>query len=348
MGKDKEMLNSLGKTFIDIKDIEELFGLDNHMDIVLKIEELKNNGLLRAISGKTQEYTLKHPRLEKKYRILKNSGVKEVDLDVSKLKEEILYGFPCCFSTDYYLQNISTYHTDKHIIDTLLKAKNNGLLDYQISINERSYELFLDEKYLSGSSDVSKVCRRLGISQKEFLNYYETPEPFFYKKNCDKGDVLIVENKDTFFTLRKIFCESEEFNLFGVDVGLLIYGEGWKIISSIYDLIENPDLSSFMKNNSTVYYWGDVDREGISIYSELSNLKFPLERKLLLEAYDKMISLGGSLGSKSKKEQILREDSLSMFEGTALDEDFRKILKSNNYIPQEAVNYKIIKGDLLC
>lgn len=344
MRYNRRKIESLGKTFININEIAFLFGLRNHSDIVEKITELKEEGLIKPLTTKSQTISIKRPRIEEKYRFIKEESSNSTSSDINKeqLKEEILCGFPCFMNTDYYYENIEDYAKDKEIITTMIDAYNKGKLEVIMSMNERSFELFLDEKYLSDSSDVSRVCKRLDVNMDEFLNFYRTPEPFFYQKTKSKGDILIVENKDTFYTLKKIFADKKIASLFNIDVSLLIYGEGWKIISSIYDLIENDDFSETLSNNPRIYYWGDVDREGLAIFDELLNLDFPLDRELLLGAYEEMFRLSANKYRECKKKQKLRSNYSFLTELDGLDSKIYELIKENKYIPQEILSYRVI------
>ena len=59
--------------------------------------------------------------------------------------------------------------------------------------------------------------------------------------------------------------------IFGAEIGTLIYGAGKGIIRSFqdFDLCAEP----YMKHpKNTIYYFGDLDYEGIGIYKLLSYL----------------------------------------------------------------------------
>ena len=139
-------------------------------------------------------------------------------------------------------------------------------------------------------SSLKKIQQRLllnnlGLSL-EKLNIYNTPEPFFYYIN-DKSinNILIIENKDTWFTIRRILKENPR-KIFGYDIGLLIYGEGKKIISSI-EFLKEKELSFLHDPN--IKYWGDIDYEGINIYYLLND---KIKVDVFTKAYEEMLAKG--------------------------------------------------------
>ena len=69
---------------------------------------------------------------------------------------------------------------------------------------------------------------------------------------------LIVENKATFLALMDILKETNYTSL--------IYGCGWKIVSNYYMLDKQLNL----KDKNEFMYFGDIDKEGISIWNSLN------------------------------------------------------------------------------
>jgi hypothetical protein len=116
-------------------------------------------------------------------------------------------------------------------LDSWLK-ENQELLKTPVSINERSFQIFHQEKALRENKDLAAVLN-FNIRYSGILNYYETPEPFFthnIKPYDEKTtvNILISENKDTWYTLRKIMNASSKY-AFGIRFHILMYGEGKKI-----------------------------------------------------------------------------------------------------------------------
>lgn len=74
--------------------------------------------------------------------------------------------------------------------------------------NERAYQIWNDEKILDNS-----LCKSMikWNELEKMLNYYLTLEPFFdyLHTKKEKMTMLIIENKDTWYTMRKIMNEQK-------------------------------------------------------------------------------------------------------------------------------------------
>lgn len=186
--------------------------------------------------------------------------------------------------TDDYVRNLksfhpemimSKYHNDPKLFnqdekylrafDNYLKQQDfNELTAVPLSINERSYQIFREEKYLTdkGKNFLSRISYPL-----EKLNCIKSLEPFM-SFNIYRGqpilNVLIVENLDTYYSLKRVFKKGLRI-LKGIEFSLLIFGEGNKITNS-FQLIEDENI-----NNVSIrcWYFGDLDRQGIEIYGSL-------------------------------------------------------------------------------
>ena len=101
-------------------------------------------------------------------------------------------------------------------------------------------------------------------------------------------NILILENKDPFFSMRNYLLNGHT-EIFGAEIGTLIYGAGKGIIRSFqdFDLCAEP----YMKHpENTIYYFGDLDYEGIGIYENLAE-KFRSRWKIIpfVPAYQAML-----------------------------------------------------------
>lgn len=226
------------------------------------IEALVRDGRLKAVesSGKIGMT----PALYGKYTILGD----DTTVLSEKYKGEILSLHPD-LSQEYYLKHIKQYEEDRvYVLRTNQFLQQRGIQYFQnfrCTWNERSFEIFNDEKLLGLHGQT--ILKRLGVGL-ECLNCYKTHEAFFYVHltRKDTGNVLIIENKDTFVSLITSINSHENRIQNLNDIQLLIYGEGKKIISSF----------AFMKEISRdfkvgkVYYFGDVDFTGLDICISLA------------------------------------------------------------------------------
>ena len=170
---------------------------------------------------------------------------------------DIKYTFSTMISVDYYLAHPDMYEKDRNwllMLNQYLKKHTDALLTPE-SLNERSFEIWHREKFLD---------REQG-------------------KN-----ILILENKDPFFSMRNYLLNGHT-EIFGAEIGTLIYGAGKGIIRSFqdFDLCAEP----YMKHpENTIYYFGDLDYEGIGIYENLAE-KFRSRWKIIpfVPAYQAML-----------------------------------------------------------
>jgi hypothetical protein len=287
-----------------------------------KIQQIKSSGAY-SIDG----------RIKKKYQIV--GGKQTISEDE---KTYIMTQFHPRLNVSSYLKDMTQFKKDQKyikIISNFLDTKKEK--EPSLSVNERSYRLFDDEKFLS-SSEGSKVLNRLGMTFKD-LHSFETFEPFFYYQMpvSRNGDVLIVENKDTFFSLKELMKNG--INTWaGLRITMLIYGEGNKIVSSINFLNEVG-----VSKETPIYYYGDLDPEGIAIYHRTkSNTEYKV---VPMEVFYKNL-WENKKDIKVKKNQKWNsaaiEEFLSFFE-KEWGSEVMVFLGNGNYVPQEATSIEILR-----
>lgn len=159
------------------------------------------------------------------------------------------------------------YQDEKYLrsFDKYIKQQNlEEIISVSLSINERSYQIFREEKYLTDKG--RHFLSRIGYSL-EKLNCIKSLEPFM-SFNIYRGqetlNVLIVENLDTYYSIKRVFAKGLRI-LCDIEFSLLIYGEGNKITNS-FQLIEDENMDSVPIQ---CWYFGDLDRQGIEIYGSL-------------------------------------------------------------------------------
>lgn len=325
-------INNFGRKTITYEELAQLYIDLTYDELVKKVEELINKNVLTAKprSGSNG----RNPWLYKKYGINKSKeDFSETINDIKSLN--------ALLSINYYLNKPKEFQKDREYI---LKLNNyvtyhSDRLQIPMAINERSFDIWGEEKLLRKSST---LLSNLGLTYKK-LNVYNTPEPFFSETiNRRTNSVLIIENKDTWFTLRKILME-ENKAILGLDIGLLIYGEGKKIISSI-EYLQHKDFAFL--DEPLLYYWGDLDFEGINIFYSLAKR---VDIKLFTSAYEVMLREVKDINSlKEMSDDQTETKDLEPFLASFTEcnkKKIREILKSNKYIPQEIVNYRILTED---
>lgn len=231
---------------------------------------------------------------------------------------------------------------EKEIIDKVKVFLQSSDRNTPLSINERSLQIFGNEKFLA-SPECKKILNKYKVPF-HLLNAYETPEPFIYYLNrSNSKDVLIIENKDTWYSMRKVMIE--EGLLCGFNFKALIYGEGRKIQSS-FAYVNSDDMRE-LEDVNQFYYFGDIDSSGIDILYKLQ-IGYPEHSILPFEpGYEYLFKhrkLGRTKDLITPISITYKELSTLNFLGpTAIDELY--YLCNHDYIiPQEILNYSVLKN----
>lgn len=328
----------LEKKLLNTTEIQEYFKIESYSKLVELIKGLVIEGILLEV--KASKSNGMNPPLYNKYR------VKPKGEELSALVESINYGFPLEFSREFYLNNLKKYDSDKEDVDRLAEfyRNNREALGITLSINERSFQIWGREKFLKDGGGQG-ILKNLGLLLED-LNVYTTPEPFVYF-SCNKErnqKVLIIENKDTWYSIRKLMLQGQRMFL-GEALDTIIYGNGKGIEKSLEEY--EFTVEDYLLKPAKVLYWGDIDYEGISIYERLKKRyseKFNID--VFKKAYILMLNL-----AEDRKLQPYSEKQNKNTEGVFLEEmaEYKEhiltLLKAGFYIPQEIVNYSILRED---
>ena len=192
----------------------------------------------------------------------------EEETDYTDVYEELKYKYHPLINTSYYRKHPERYEADKHnlqLLSNYLKNHSN-LLKIKETMNERSFEIFHREKYFQREGGL-EFCKRVAIDADK-LAFYETSEPLSYYSYSKQApqNILIIENKDTFFDIRR-YMNTGCNHILGKEFGTVIYGAGKGIWKTFADYMNGAE-TYFMGDNK-LFYFGDLDYEGILIYERL-------------------------------------------------------------------------------
>ncbi|MCL6590161.1 MAG: DUF2220 domain-containing protein [Firmicutes bacterium] len=344
----KSEINSANGKFILLNRLfSAIEGINAGMPVFLQSPEgqaVFSNLIMRLVHDKIITPVGNKPNtrgLHLKYRINKAPPQKD-----SRLMARIINSIGPPATLDYYLKNPQDFLKDKAIIDTITSFMEQKEKDW-VTVNERAYQLFGDEKFFKGGdknrSRGEIVLKRLGLDYSS-LRCRETVEPFFsfYGKDFFSGrprQIYIIENLDTFWSFKKNILDSPS----RLKADMLIYGEGKKIISS-FKFIEEYSAAS---ESDTFFYFGDLDAEGINIYCELKD-KYPQYRIYPFdEGYQAILETGLKRGlAKTPKQQKVDRANIDKFTGMFAPSwalKLKKLLEEGFYIPQEALSAAAMK-----
>ena len=272
--------------------------------------------------------------------------------DYTDIYEELKYKYHPLINTSYYRNHPECYETDKEklqILSDYLKD-HSKLLDTEETMNERSFEIFRREKFFQREGGL-EFCRKIGISREQ-LAFYETSEPLSYYSRSKQTpqNILIVENKDTFFDIRRCMNAGHD-RILGKQFGTVIYGAGKGIWKTFAEYVNGAE--SYFLGDNELFYFGDLDYEGILIYEHLLEQKeyqwdrqgngsagmIQLFRKAYEAMLDKALQIGFSALPDMKEKQNSNIGTVFL---DVFDEERRRqiheILSAGKYIPQEILN----------
>ena len=273
----------------------------------------------------------------------------EKEDDDPGISDEINFRLSPLICTDYYKKHTDVYRRERSFVLSLsryLDSNRDTKPSEVISVNERSFEIWGREKFLSGqkadgitAADILKHC---GITVDQ-LQVYPTAEPFAYYTHFRSvpQNILILENLDPFYGLRKYLIEEDD-EIFGLSFGTMIYGGGKRIVKSFrdFELSAEPYL---MDRKNKFYYAGDLDYEGIGIYESLAEkIRGSLEIRPFIAYYDRMLKKAYAKGMnlplmKDGQREIPGDRFFDFFPVDKADK-IRGLLSDGYYIPQEILN----------
>lgn len=324
------------KTFITLDEIQNLVPCDEYMELWELVNKLIRAEIIKPVGKKNGNGLI--PPLHLKYRICR------LPEDQSCYFEEIRHLYPELKISEY-LANPALYKNHRDVLLPLsefLKDRSESLI-MEMSKNERAYEIWQYEKMLDRPLTRS-VLKFVEMENK--LNYYLTPEPFFdfVLNNREEMTVLILENKDTWFTFRKLLARyPENCYLFGEKIDAVVYGEGNKVTKSDgLTLYAEKVLCAKVR----FLYFGDLDYTGVDLFLRVCRANPGIGIKLFTALYLKMLQLTRTenLGQiqTNQNQNIPLEEFLSYFPAEQADQ-IREIFGRCKYIPQEVINHSILK-----
>ena len=277
----------------------------------------------------------KKPALYLEYWLL------EEEPDYALYREEILYCTMPRLSVDYYLRHLDVYEKERMAVRALQNflQLHGEKLRQEVSFNERSFQIWGKEKFLLQGAGRS-VLKHCGFELAQ-LNCYRTAEPFsYYAQHRETPQkILIVENKDTFFSMRRHLLAGAS-SLLGEAVGSLIYGAGKRVVSSFREF--SVSAEPYMKEEANeLLYFGDLDYEGIGIYENLAEaLAAPWTVRPFLAAYRAMLEKAAGIALPQTKEKQNRHITGGFFAHFAAADvlAMQQILEGGRYIPQEILH----------
>ena len=333
-----EKLRSCKKKTITKEELHKVFAVSSDEALFSKIRELEQKQFLKAVKSSKTNGNMCYP-IYLKYRITLPEETFEVERDEIRMLHPLLQtgGILNGKPEEYrrfrgQLQALNRYLFQRSGAETAVSRK------------ERSFEIFSQEKQLEDKT-LCRLLDKLGLDQK-VLAFYDTPEYCFHDFIPEKKaelTLLICENKDPWFNIRRMMFEDHASELWGIYLDGVVYGEG----NQISEKEALTAYTEFMGRARVNYlYWGDIDRAGLNIYQSLCRNNPDLEIHLFLPAYEQMIrSARGRVLPDSDDNREIVGNYEEIYSAISQDcrADFERYITENKRLPQEIISYAELK-----
>jgi hypothetical protein len=319
-------------------------GYQNLYQLLKKMEAEEK---IRAI--KSSDFNQRQPRLKKRWSLVKEEPAGWSDKVILKLSRQL--------NLSYYLKRPAQQTGElKQQLFRLAEFLNNKSEREWTSREERSLELFADEKYLSRTAG-KKLLSNLKLSLADLkAQQYNHLFVYWTKDPTQINNILIMENHSAFIGAKKALAAG--IDIFARDFDTVIYGQGKKIIRSFSFLEELLGLKAADENYSqrqqllnglNIYYAGDLDPEGLAIYVGLEN-KYPdFKIKLLAEYYQLLLEESERFypcRKRQNKNQNVLAEVLIEFEAGGYNDlaaELQRAWENDLRLPQELVTLEVYK-----
>lgn len=319
-----EFIKGYKRRSIELQQLEGICpGGTDYAEFAEAVKELVVAGILSEYESNVpsvRDNSLSLKYKVKQYKLRENAicAVQEFALK-NKIHKEINLSL-------YMTEHATAWEGDKQYIKMLSDyLYKYGLPGEEVTDQERSYDITGNEKWILEGG--KKVLERVGMQEKLKISYL--PEPLMIAVNPqnfnrDNHTHLIVENKATYYRLLEALPQTTCTSL--------VFGSGWKIVANITALEKQVGLPN---SRHQLYYFGDLDHEGISIWNALHD-----KRKIQL-AKDFYLALLAKKPSEGKTNQ--QENSVAMgkfFSCFSANEGKRmqSLLQQGEYYPQESLS----------
>ncbi|MEE0266108.1 MAG: DUF2220 family protein [Acutalibacteraceae bacterium] len=321
-------------------ELESIFAVYSDGELFEIIKLLSEAGLLSAVKSSKTNGNRVYP-IYFKYKVAVPEENYENELkSISELHPELL--------KSGYLQSkpqeFKKYRLLLQKLDRYLFANKEN--PEPVSRKERSFEIFDEEKVLDDKAFCG-LLNKLGLDEKS-LFFYDTPEYCFndyIPEKLPELTLLICENKDIWFNIRRLMFENNAKEIFGTHIDGVVYGCGNKISGkgalTLY--------SRFIGVDVKYLYWGDIDRAGLNIYLSTIENNPQLDITLFTPAYEEMLRLSQNrVIPDSDDQRGVVKDYSSLFTCVSeqLRADFEKSIEENKRIPQEIISYAFLKNNM--
>lgn len=322
----KETLFAYSNTYITLDQLEARSNAKTYEQFANEILQLEKEGIISTVKSAGQNG--KVPSLAYKYKVQKGKLRQTFHQQIERIRLRL---HPAINLDHFYNTSPQEWNEQLPFIMKISDyLQTNGFPNEEVPAPERSLTLVGDEKWVQEKGGAS-LLERLGIWNE--LKIVPVHDPLSFAINPDTVSNenhlhFIVENKTTFDGLLS--------ELIHTPFTTLIYGQGYKITKTIEHFSRQLPLSG----EHTIYYFGDIDWEGIKIWHLLN------EKIRVIPAipfYEAALAKQAIPLKKKQKpnEEANRAFFIKFHEKTATN--MLAILKNNEYLPQEVLSSQELK-----
>ena len=329
-------LKAYKKRTITKGELEKMAGITNDENLFSLIQEYSD--VLTPITSSKTNGNRRFP-IYLRYRItLEQEDKTSTVLAINGLHPKLL-------KNEWLKAHLDEYEKNNLVLEQLSAFLFKEPSDGYISRKERSFSIFEEEKILD-DKEVKALLQHLGVSNED-LRMYDTPEYCFNDYIPDRKDklsLLVCENKDIWFNIRRLMFEDDRFLFFNTPIDGVVYGCGNKVTSKN----SLSEYVSFMKSEVSFLYWGDIDRAGLDIFIRLREANPLLKIDLFIPGYLKMLELanGRKIPDSADAREIKTDFSevYAMFDTEDSDE-LKGYVDNYKRLPQEIISYEVLKNN---
>ncbi|MCU9593190.1 DUF2220 domain-containing protein [Caldibacillus thermolactis] len=325
MEKIYKSLNTYPKRTILLSDLQDLLGsfFKDYDDFANTIISLENNGVLQMVKSKGR--TTRTPSLAYQYRIDKSKLSARFHQEIQQYQNEL---HPAINLDEYYQKDPTIW---QHDLPYLLKINDylhtNGFPKEVVPAPERSFELVQDEKWITEKGG-KEILERVGLFERLKITPVSDPLMFAVNPKTIHSTTqyhLIVENKTTYQGLLPALKKTE--------FSTLVYGSGKKVIQSIEQFSEQYPVEA----EHVFFYFGDLDREGISIWYSLTK-KIPAQ--LAMPFYEACLEKQPVYGKDYQKQYKEAQTTFIKQFSPTQQAKIEDVFSQGKYYPQEILKSK--------
>lgn len=322
-----------GRGFVTLEDLRREVGTSDWARLYEAVRPHLESGLIVPVKSAKCNGIAATPVFEK-YRIVPDER-------------------PAHAITELHPQLVSTTYLERHpeICDkfwpnllALSSWLREGPHERDVTLRERCWEVFGDEK----ASDSKGLCRCVrhasGIELRELLCVLDDePEdlPFAMAPHvAHPAHVVVVENRDPFLAIRRHLLAGGG-GVFGTPVDAVVFGRGNVVRQAGGASLARALASMGAARDAEVLYWGDIDREGLTILVALCNAGLA---KPHVRAYECMLAAAIHPPRPSPDGRELPMPDLTGVFEDALAREIAAIASAGLLLPQEVLGAKAIRG----